>query len=77
MKVKDILQKLDLQINKRREQLSTSEYNLKRAEDNLSENSILINQLEANNPNLQQRFRMFQEMRLYSRDLLECLNEKV
>lgn len=37
----------------------------------------MISKLEANKPNLQQRFRMFQEMRVYSRDLLECLNEKV
>lgn len=68
---------METQINKKREKCNTTEYYLKRAEDNLSENSILTGQLEANIPNLQQRFRMFQEMRLFNRDLLECLNEKV
>ena len=32
---------------------------------------------EANVPVLESRFRFFQEMRGYVRDLVECLNEKV
>ncbi|XP_045198488.1 PAX3- and PAX7-binding protein 1-like [Mercenaria mercenaria] len=46
-------------------------------EHDIEESQMSIVNCEASAPKLEDRFRFFQEMRGYVRDLVECLNEKV
>lgn len=69
--------KLRIHVTQRQECLNAVNLELKKVEDNLNDNSISISQLKSLNPDLQQRFNMFQEMKTFVRDLFECLNEKV
>lgn len=75
--MESVLTKLHNRITNRQEFLNSKEDDLRKLTSNLSENHISISGMESSNPNLQVKFRMFQEMRVYTRDLLECLNEKV
>lgn len=46
-------------------------------EHDIGDSEMSIVNCEASSPKLEDRFRFFQEMRGYVRDLVECLNEKV
>lgn len=46
-------------------------------EHDIEDSQMSIVNCEASAPKLEDRFRFFQEMRGYVRDLVECLNEKV
>lgn len=61
----------------RDEALNTREAELEKIEQNIKENKESIAALEMQKPLLKDRFDMYQEMRIFVRDLLECLNEKV
>lgn len=50
---------------------------LEKLQNNLRENSIAIQNLEMGQPDRQRKYQMYQQIRDYIRDLLECLNEKV
>ncbi|KHN84480.1 PAX3- and PAX7-binding protein 1 [Toxocara canis] len=72
-----ILSKLRLRIKDRDEVLNAREAELERVEKNIIENKDTMTKLRVEEPRLQELFTMYQEIRAYSRDLLECLSEKV
>uniref|UniRef100_F1KUT3 GC-rich sequence DNA-binding factor 1 n=1 Tax=Ascaris suum TaxID=6253 RepID=F1KUT3_ASCSU len=72
-----ILSKLRLRIKDREEALNTREAELEKVERNIAENKETMAKLQMDEPRLEELFTMYQEIRAYSRDLLECLSEKV
>jgi len=46
-------------------------------EIDIEDSQLAIVNCESGAPKLEERFKFFQEMRGYVRDLVECLNEKV
>lgn len=75
--VATVLENVKGQLADRRQQLGATEYELSKADGNLEENMTMMQRLGETYPRLQERYQMFQELRLYSVDLLECLNAKV
>lgn len=43
----------------------------------IQENKEMIGMVEMEEPRIRERFQIYQDMRAYIRDLLECLSEKV
>ncbi|VDK49875.1 unnamed protein product [Anisakis simplex] len=72
-----ILSKLRLRINDRDEALNGREAELDKVEKNLKENRETMVKLKSDEPRLNELFTMYQEIRAFSRDLMECLSEKV
>uniref|UniRef100_A0A915CRF7 Biogenesis of lysosome-related organelles complex 1 subunit 7 n=1 Tax=Ditylenchus dipsaci TaxID=166011 RepID=A0A915CRF7_9BILA len=72
-----ILAKIQTETSSKKQQLEALQESLVKVEIAVDDNQTSIHQLESNTPKLQTKFRLFQEMRLYVNDLLECLNEKV
>lgn len=64
-------------IKDREEALNTREAELEKVEKNIAENKETMAKLQMDEPRLEELFTMYQEIRAYSRDLLECLSEKV
>jgi hypothetical protein len=75
--VASVLENVKGRLIDRRQQLGATEYELSKADGNLEENMTMMQRLGEGYPQLQERYQMFQELRLYSVDLLECLNAKV
>lgn len=61
----------------KRERSNVTQASLERVSANIAENITTTAKLESTIPCVQQHYQLFQELRLYVRDLLECLNEKV
>ncbi|KAK6055967.1 GC-rich sequence DNA-binding factor-like protein [Cooperia oncophora] len=75
--VEDILAKLKSRITDREERLNAKRYEVEKIENTLQENKATIAKLEADMPVLASKYTMYQELRIYCRSLLNCLNEKV
>ncbi|PIO70717.1 hypothetical protein TELCIR_07417 [Teladorsagia circumcincta] len=83
--VEDILAKLKSRITDREEKLNARRYEVERIESTLQENKATIAKarflfkicLESDMPVLANKYTMYQELRIYCRSLLNCLNEKV
>ncbi len=57
--------------------LSRDEQEMTRLQAVIAENDAICARLEMEAPRTRERFMIFQEMKAFLRDLLECLNEKV
>lgn len=77
VKIEDILAKLKLRIQERDEALNFKKEEKKKLEQNIEEKKATMVKLELELPNQSTKYTMYQELRVYSRSLLECLNEKV
>ncbi|KAF1770798.1 hypothetical protein GCK72_002621 [Caenorhabditis remanei] len=77
VKIEDILAKLKLRIQERDEALNFRKEEKRKIEQTIEENKSLIAKLEMGLPDQSTKYTMYQELRVYSRSLLECLNEKV
>ncbi|VDL84481.1 unnamed protein product [Nippostrongylus brasiliensis] len=75
--VEDILAKLKLRINDREERLNARRHEVEKIERTLEENKATIAKIEGEMPVLANKYTMYQELRMYCRSLLDCLNEKV
>ncbi|KAH7722015.1 SNARE domain containing protein [Aphelenchoides avenae] len=75
--LESVVDTLRLRLIAKQEHINADEASLERITSNLSENQTNIDKITEGEPKLQQKFQMFQEMRLYTRDLLECLNDKI
>lgn len=75
--LEDIMSKIRLKIVRKKEYLNSKEQDLEKMKENLEANQISIELFDKNQIDLQNKFQLFQEIRPYIRDLLECLNEKV
>lgn len=64
-------------IKDRDEVLNARELELESLERNMKENKETITNLEMEEPKLTERFHMYQHIRGYVRDLLECISAKV
>uniref|UniRef100_A0A8R1I4Q5 GCF C-terminal domain-containing protein n=1 Tax=Caenorhabditis japonica TaxID=281687 RepID=A0A8R1I4Q5_CAEJA len=77
IKLEDILAKLKFRIEARDEALNFRKEEKRKLEQNLEENRQMIGKIEMELPSQSTKYTMYQELRVYSRCLLECLNEKV
>uniref|UniRef100_A0A1I7UY03 GCFC domain-containing protein n=1 Tax=Caenorhabditis tropicalis TaxID=1561998 RepID=A0A1I7UY03_9PELO len=77
VKIEDILAKLKLRIGERDEALNFRKEEKRKLEQSIEENKNMIRKLETELPNQSTKYTMYQELRVYSRSLLDCLNEKV
>ncbi|KAL3074329.1 hypothetical protein niasHS_015159 [Heterodera schachtii] len=75
--VDDILGTIRQRLADKKEQRSANDETLTKIRSQMTENTELIHKFEQGMPQLELKFRMFQETRLYIRDLLDCLNEKI
>nr|CDJ92518.1 GC-rich sequence DNA-binding factor domain containing protein [Haemonchus contortus] len=75
--VEDILAKLKLRITEREERLNARQHEVEKIENTLQENKATIAKIESDMPVLASKYTMYQELRIYCRSLLNCLNEKV
>lgn len=57
--------------------LNAREAELTTIEENIKENKESIANLESEKPKLSERFHMYQQVRGYLKDLLECISAKV
>lgn len=71
------MSKIHLKIVRKKEYLNSKEQDLEKMKENLEANQISLELFDKNQIDLQNKFKLFQEIRPYIRDLLECLNEKV
>ncbi|EYB89229.1 hypothetical protein Y032_0234g3140 [Ancylostoma ceylanicum] len=75
--VEDILAKLKSYVVDREERLNARRHEVSKIEQTMEENKETIRKIESDMPVLANKYAMYQELRIYSRSLLECLNEKV
>ncbi|CAD6190882.1 unnamed protein product [Caenorhabditis auriculariae] len=75
--IEDTLAKMKLRMNDREEALNARRREVLKMQQHLQENKDMIIKIESELPRLSTKFSMYQELRMYSRSLLECLNEKV
>ncbi|KAK6728049.1 hypothetical protein RB195_005606 [Necator americanus] len=75
--VEDILAKLKSYTIDREERLNARRHEVSKIEQTMEENRETIKKIETDMPVLANKYAMYQELRVYSRSLLECLNEKV
>uniref|UniRef100_A0A914HZQ4 GCF C-terminal domain-containing protein n=1 Tax=Globodera rostochiensis TaxID=31243 RepID=A0A914HZQ4_GLORO len=75
--VDDILGSIRQRLSDKKERQSANNELLAKTRGQMAENTELIHKFEQGMPQLELKFRMFQETRLYTRDLLDCLNEKI
>ncbi|CAJ0928705.1 unnamed protein product, partial [Mesorhabditis belari] len=80
----DILSKLALRLQDREESLNTLRQNIDKLQTNIDENKEQIRLLETGDKNkppvsqeLSEKYKMYQEAKLYFRSLLDCLNDKM
>lgn len=69
--------KIDFRLNTMDEVFRSHKQEADKLEHDIDDSQMSIVNCEASIPKLEERFRFFQEMRGYVRDLVECLNEKV
>ncbi|CAB3408206.1 unnamed protein product [Caenorhabditis bovis] len=77
VKIEDILAKLKLRLQDRDEALNFRREEMRKMKQHLDENKSMVEKIEMEMPSLSTKFAMYQELRVYARSLLECLNEKV
>lgn len=73
----DILEGLEQRLQEKQELRNDRRSELTRVHNQSAENTELVHKLEHEMPQLESKFRMFQDVRMYTRDLLDCLNEKI
>uniref|UniRef100_A0A914YYG9 GCF C-terminal domain-containing protein n=1 Tax=Panagrolaimus superbus TaxID=310955 RepID=A0A914YYG9_9BILA len=73
----DIMEKLRKRVQDKQEFIDSQKAELQRKEANVEENVTLIAGIEADYPILREKYRTYQEMRLFIKDLLDCINEKI
>lgn len=59
------------------EALNARAAELEKTNGQIEENKELLGKLEMEEPLIRERFQLYQDIRAYVRDLLECLSEKV
>uniref|UniRef100_A0A915MCY9 GCF C-terminal domain-containing protein n=1 Tax=Meloidogyne javanica TaxID=6303 RepID=A0A915MCY9_MELJA len=74
--LEQLLNGLQQRLDERKENSNTMEFELKRTQGQIAENTDSIHKLEHYIPQLEHKFKMLQDVRIYTRDLLDCLNEK-
>ncbi|CAK5067661.1 unnamed protein product [Meloidogyne enterolobii] len=74
--LEQLLNVLQQRLDERKENTNTMEFDLKRTQGQIAENTDSIHKLEHYIPQLEHKFKMLQDVRIYTRDLLDCLNEK-
>uniref|UniRef100_A0A1I8BV24 GCFC domain-containing protein n=1 Tax=Meloidogyne hapla TaxID=6305 RepID=A0A1I8BV24_MELHA len=74
--LEQFLNGLQQRLGERKELSNTMQYELDRIKGQITENTDSIRKLEHYMPQLENKFKMLQDVRIYTRDLLDCLNEK-
>uniref|UniRef100_A0AAF5Q259 GCF C-terminal domain-containing protein n=1 Tax=Wuchereria bancrofti TaxID=6293 RepID=A0AAF5Q259_WUCBA len=75
--LKEILSKLQQRKNDGKESVNAREAEFERTVAQIQENKEMISKLEMEEPRIRERFQVYQDIRAYARDLLECLSEKI
>ncbi|CAI4227673.1 unnamed protein product [Auanema sp. JU1783] len=75
--IEDIVAKLDLRIKDTEDQLKATLDDKDRLIRNIEENTTMIRKNDIETPDLARKFTMNQELKIFIRNLLDCLNEKV
>ncbi|VDO25665.1 unnamed protein product [Onchocerca flexuosa] len=75
--LKGILMKLQQRKKDGKESLNAREAEFEKANAQIQENKDMIDKLEMEEPRIREHFQIYQDMRAYARDLLECLSEKI
>uniref|UniRef100_A0A914QZ45 Uncharacterized protein n=1 Tax=Panagrolaimus davidi TaxID=227884 RepID=A0A914QZ45_9BILA len=73
----EIMEKLRKRVQDKQEFIDSQKSELLRKEANVAENITLISGIEADYPILREKYRLYQEMRIFTKDLLDCINEKI
>uniref|UniRef100_A0A915PNM6 t-SNARE coiled-coil homology domain-containing protein n=1 Tax=Setaria digitata TaxID=48799 RepID=A0A915PNM6_9BILA len=75
--LKGIISRLQQRKKDGKESLNAREAEFEKANMQIQENKEMISKLEMEEPQIRERFQVYQDMRAYARDLLECLSEKI
>uniref|UniRef100_A0A914UW43 GCF C-terminal domain-containing protein n=1 Tax=Plectus sambesii TaxID=2011161 RepID=A0A914UW43_9BILA len=75
--IEDVIANLRDRLSDGELHMNTRKFEKQKLADNLAENTAMISKLELTAPRLQQQYNLYQEMRVYSRNLLECLDETI
>ncbi|VDK71787.1 unnamed protein product [Litomosoides sigmodontis] len=75
--LKKVLSRLQQRKKDGKESVNAREVEFERTNTQIQENKEMINKLQMEEPRIRERFQVFQDMRAYARDLLECLSEKI
>ncbi|KAK6105407.1 GC-rich sequence DNA-binding factor-like family protein [Brugia pahangi] len=75
--LKEILSKLQQRKIDGKESVNAREAEFERTTAQIQENKEMISKLEMEEPRIRERFQVYQDIRAYARDLLECLSEKI
>ncbi|VDN01620.1 unnamed protein product [Thelazia callipaeda] len=73
----EILMQLKKRITDGKESVNFRESECEKVSKQIQENEEIIQKLEMEEPRINERFQIYQDIRAYARDLLECLSEKV
>ncbi|KAL3998109.1 SNARE domain family protein [Acanthocheilonema viteae] len=75
--LREVLSKLQQRKKDGKESLNAREAEFEKINMQIQENKEMIGKLEMEEPQIRERFQVYQDMRAYARDLLECLSEKI
>uniref|UniRef100_A0A1I7VH53 GCFC domain-containing protein n=1 Tax=Loa loa TaxID=7209 RepID=A0A1I7VH53_LOALO len=75
--LKEILSKLQQRKKDGKESVNAREAEYEKINMQIQENKEMIGKLEMEEPRIRERFQVYQDMRAYTRDLLECLSDKI
>ncbi|MCP9261102.1 hypothetical protein DINM_004190 [Dirofilaria immitis] len=75
--LKGILTKLQQRKKDGKESVDARKAEFEKTNIQIQENKEMIGKLEMEEPRIRERFQVYQDMRAYARDLLECLSEKI
>ncbi|KAI6195896.1 T-SNARE coiled-coil-like proteiny domain-containing protein [Aphelenchoides besseyi] len=73
----EILEKLQISISNRREAIATKEHEIEQHGHYIEDNRESIRKMTEANSGLERNFQLFQEMRFFINNVLNCLNEKI
>uniref|UniRef100_A0A0R3RWE4 t-SNARE coiled-coil homology domain-containing protein n=1 Tax=Elaeophora elaphi TaxID=1147741 RepID=A0A0R3RWE4_9BILA len=75
--LKEILSKLQQRKKDGKESVNARKAEFEKTNVQIQENKEMIGKFEMEEPRIRERFQIYQDMRAYARDLLECLSEKI
>ncbi|KAI6170043.1 GCFC domain-containing protein [Aphelenchoides besseyi] len=73
----EVLEKLQISISNRREAIATKEHEIEQHGHYIEDNRESIRKMTEANFGLERNFQLFQEMRFFINNVLNCLNEKI
>ncbi|KAE9554107.1 hypothetical protein FO519_002696 [Halicephalobus sp. NKZ332] len=77
LKLADIIGKIEIRIEDKQNFISAQQYDVERKENTVEDNTKAITGIDADYSGLKEKYRLYQEMKLYTKDLLDCINEKL